>query len=509
MTPPEQPQPLVQSQPLDQPQLLDQPQPLGAFGFPAGLLLVAAGSPEVDAARRELVAGRLPAVWPEPLRGHERVHEDDVPGALACFDGSDPVTRYNRWVLDPRSEPADEVRAALPAGYAPLVDVVLSTIGLPTIGLPTVANGELPGQDVDGLPAEVAALVLASRASAAAEHGDGRSAAALLEAGARAAGPQNPALAAVLLGNAGTLLRENGDPDRARSLLVEAADALAGTDLGEVRAELLHQRGSISQEDAARGAGDARELLQEAMQYYYDGLHLVTEQSAPYLWASLQMNLATAHLASPMTQASDQLRLGVATQALRACRRVFTPQEHPGPWSAATVNLANALVYTPSTHQADNLVEAVELYEAVLESGVRDRDQLGRARVLANQGNALAHLGIFDQARAKLVEARYLFESQLDHESATAARSVLDEIAKSEAAAPRDDLAGLADLARQAEQMARMPPSDSAFSSGMGVRISGASTAGDQTGPPPKPTVTVLPAGSAPRRPDQDGGGGR
>ena len=479
--------------------VLDQPQPVGAFGFPAGLLLVPAGPPEVDQARLDLVSGRLPAAWPQPLRGHELVHEDDVPGALACFDGTDPVARYNRWVLDPEREAADEVRAALPDGFGPLVDVVQYTLG----------RGPVPAQDVQGLPAEVAALVLAARAAAAAEQGDGRSAADLLEAGARAAGPGNPALAAVLLGNAGTLLRENGDPDRARSLLVEAADALAGTDLGEVRAELLHQRGSISQEDAARGAGDARELLQEAMQYYYDGLHLVTEQSAPYLWASLQMNLATAHLASPMTQASDQLRLGVATQALRACRRVFTPQEHPGPWSAATVNLANALVYTPSTHQADNLVEAVELYEAVLESGVRDRDQLGRARVLANQGNALAHLGIFDQARAKLVEARYLFESQLDHESATAARSVLDEIAKSEAAAPRDDLAGLADLARQAEQMARMPPSDSAFSSGMGVRISGASTAGDQTGPPPKPTVTVLPAGSAPRRPDQDGGGGR
>jgi hypothetical protein len=38
----------------------------------------------------------------------------------------------------------------------------------------------------------------------------------------------------------------------------------------------------------------------------------------------------------------------------------------------------------------------------------------------------------------------------------------------------------------------------------MGVRITGGSTAGDQTGPPPKPTVTVLPAGSAPRRPDRD-----
>ncbi|MEZ5096863.1 MAG: hypothetical protein R2731_12540 [Nocardioides sp.] len=100
----------------------------------------------------------------------------------------------------------------------------------------------------------------------------------------------------------------------------------------------------------------------------------MSEESAPVLWASLTMNLATAHLAVPMTQASDQLRLGVATQALRACRRVFTPESAPVPWSTATLNLANALVYTPSTHQGDNLVEAVELYDEVLESGVRDGD---------------------------------------------------------------------------------------------------------------------------------------
>ena len=132
----------------------------------------------------------------------------------------------------------------------------------------------------------------------------------------------------------------------------------------------------------------------------------------------------------------------------------LNPTDYPGPWSTATLNLANALVYTPSTHQADNLVEAVELYEEVLESGVRDQDTLGRARVMANQGNVLAHLGIFEEARGKLVEARYLFESQLDHDSATAVRSMLDEIARTQVRDPDDEFA---DLARQAEQMARMP----------------------------------------------------
>lgn len=461
---------------------LRHPQPVGAFGFPAGLLLVPGDSPGASSARAELVAGRLPATWPDELRGLALVHAGDVTGALAAFAGDDPVSRYHRWVLDPGSASADDVRAALPASVAPLVDVVAWTIGL----------GPVPAYDVQGLPGEIAALVLATRATSALESGDRAAAVELLEAGAGAAGPESPALAAVLRGNAGTIAHELGDRDQARTDLGAAVSALADTHLPDVRAELLHELGSLAHEAAASGSGDPRALLHEAMGHYYDALQLVTEQSAPYLWASLNMDLATAHLASPMTEASDQLRLGVATQSLRACRRVFTADAHPGPWSTVTLNLANALVYTPSTHQADNLVEAVELYEEVLSSGVRDTDPVGRARLLANQGNALAHLGIFDQARAKLVEARFLFEEHLDHDSATAVRSVLDEIARASVPDPDD---ALGDLARQAEQMARMPQPEGGFTAGMGVTVTRGATAGDLTGPPPKPRVTVLQPG--------------
>lgn len=468
--------------------VLEHPQPVGAFGFPAGLLLAPASSTDAAVARESLVAGRVPTSWPDELSGLGLVHSDDIDGALLAFAGDDPISRYNRWVLEPNGDSAELVRAALPASVAPLVDVVAYTLGL----------ADAPSYDVEGLPGEVAALVLAARATGALELGDVTLACETLVAASEAAGAESPALAAVLLGNAGTLMRDHGHADGARALLAAAADALATTDLAEVRAELLHLRGSISHEQAATGAGDARALLQEAMGFYYDGLQLVSEQSTPYLWASLQMNLAIAHLASPMVQASDQLRLGVATQALRACRRVFDPDQHPGPWSTATLNLANALVYTPSTHQGDNLVEAVELYELVLESGIRENDPLGRARLLSNQGNALAHLGIFGEARTKLVEARFLFEEHLDHDSAMAVRSVLDEIVKAEVPDPDDTMA---DLARQAEQMSRMPTGgEAAFTSGMGVRVT---SAGDVAGPPPKPTVTRLPAGSAPRAPDK------
>ena len=109
---------------------------------------------------------------------------------------------------------------------------------------------------------------------------------------------------------------------------------------------------------------------------------------------------------------------------------MFTREEHPAEWASATLNLANALVYTPSTHQGDNIVEAVERYEEVLETRSRDTDPLGRARILANLGNALAHLGIFEHAKSRLYEARFLFEEALDHESVMAVRSILDEISR-------------------------------------------------------------------------------
>jgi tetratricopeptide (TPR) repeat protein len=463
--------------------VVEHPQPVGAFALPAGFLLVPGDGADIAAARDALVAGRLPPTWPPALRGVELTHRGASAQAIAAFDADDPVGRYNRWVLDPESADLDTVRAGLPDTLAPLVDVVAYTIGL----------AAQPPRRSDGLPAEVAALVLAARATAALERGDRAGATDLLTQGSTLAAASAPALAAVLRGNAGTVAHDEGDVETARADLTAAVEALAGTDLRETRAELLHVLGSIDHEAAASGRGDARALFRSAMGHYYEALSLVSEESAPQLWGWLNLNLATAYLASPMTTASDQLRLGVAIQALRACRRVFGPEEHPEPWSTATLNLANALVYTPSTHQGDNLVEAVELYEEVLVAGVREADPLGRARLLSNQANALAHLGMFDQARPKLVEARYVFEEHLDHDAVMTVRGILDEIAKAGVTDPDEELV---ELARQAEQMARMPRPAGAFTSGIGVSVTSVEVAaGDLTGPPPKPRVTVLQPG--------------
>jgi hypothetical protein len=50
--------------------------------------------------------------------------------------------------------------------------------------------------------------------------------------------------------------------------------------------------------------------------------------------------------------------------------------------------------------------------------------------LLTNLGNALAHLGVFEDAKARLVEARYLFEVENDLNGVMTVRSILDEIAR-------------------------------------------------------------------------------
>jgi hypothetical protein len=156
----------------------------------------------------------------------------------------------------------------------------------------------------------------------------------------------------------------------------------------------------------------------------------VKNTDAPLLWAAAHAGLAAAYLTMPMIEASGQLRLGVAAQSLRSALTVYTRDEHPAEWASVQLNLANSLVYTPSRHHAENLVEAAEIYEAVLQARDRGTDPLGRARVLANQGNVLAHLGMFNDAKAKLYEARFLFEELGDNDSVRTVRGVLDEIAR-------------------------------------------------------------------------------
>lgn len=396
-------------------------QPIGAFAFPTGLLLIGDHEvdTEVDRARASLVEGRLPEVWPPALRGHELAHEDDFAGAAAFFAAAaseDAAAAFNHFVLAPDEVDSLALRDRLPEHLKALVDAVRYMLGhLDQVG------------DASSESIEVAVLLDSVRATELLSSGDPRAAVAMLHDCAEAVAAVAPPLSAMLLGNAGTILAEHGlDPEIALDDLRIACLGLAGTDLPVARAELHLQLGLLMHAAAAAG----RMPLKDAVQEYYNALQLVDRPLAPYVWASAHMNLGTAYLTMPMVEATDQLRSGIAMQSLRAALEVFTAQDHPAEWASATLNLANALVYTPSTHQGDNIVEAVERYEEVLATRDRSTDPLGRARILANLGNALAHLGIFDHAKSRLYEARFLFEEALDHDSAMMVRSILDEISR-------------------------------------------------------------------------------
>ncbi|MFN8070548.1 MAG: hypothetical protein U0R66_01855 [Mycobacterium sp.] len=408
--------------------LAARPQPLGAFPLPLGYMLIPA-SPDTEGARAALLAGRLPE-WPAALRAHELALAGDRDGALAQLAGDDPITRYNRFVMDPDGadsagqDPA-ELRSAL-GEFGVLVDVVLFALG----------RSENP-PEVGSATGEVAALVLSTRASKALDEGDVAGAIELLDAAADHAATGSAPLRGVLLGAAGSVAAQV-NPGEAVSRFEQALRALEeADDLRVARAEIHLSLAGLLHEQAVEVPG----LLNRAVPHYHSALQLVMREEAPLLWAAAHADLATAYLTMPMTEASSQLRLGVAAQSLRSALKVYTPEDYPEQWASVQLNLANSLVYTPSSHQAENLIEAVELYEAVLQARDRDTDPLGRARVLANQGNVLAHLGDFDQAKAKLYDARYLFEELGDHDSVRTVRGVLDEISRQQALSRTEDLA--------------------------------------------------------------------
>ncbi len=398
---------------------LARPQPLGVFPLPAGYLLVPDGE-DLDDARRLLVAGRRPDPMPERLGFYAAALDGDGDAALALL-GDTTIDRVNRLVLDPSPERYRAVCRDVAQAADETLIAHMANVGF-LLGL------EATPPDPAGVDGEFAAMIDAAQATAALERGDRAAAIDHLEAGAQSAYTVSPALAGQLMGQLANVQLDEGGTQRAAITFQAALDLLEGTELYLSRAELHVAAGAMYQEMSEA----APRLMQQAINQYLQATALITADTAPETFAVANANLGLAYLTMPMHEASDQLRMGVAVQAMRDALGVFTPESHPERWSSTQLNLANALVYLPSAHQADNIAEAVDLYEDVLAHRDRDRDPLGRARVLANQGNALAHLGLFEAATARLHEARAIFEEFDQIDAVTTVRSILDEIVKQE-----------------------------------------------------------------------------
>lgn len=384
---------------------IPRPQPLGAFELPAGLMLIP--GVEHEATRASLLQGHLPEVWPAELEGQRLAYAGE-PDAAADWFAADrsPASLFNLFVLDPERVERTEVVAALGSDWQPLVDYVAFTNGLTSI--PPAA---------EGADAEIAALIWTAQAAAAIENGEEDELIEALVQAANAAYDSNPAFAGVTLTE---LSGRTNDLEAAE----EAVKLLKGTDLPVHYAEALYQRAGLIHGLALEG----RRPLAEAINGYNEALRFLTEGENPALFARIHMNLGTALLAQPVTGPSDNLRAGVAVQSLRTATRLLDPENDAEEWASAHLNLANALVYAPSTHQRDNLMEAVDLYEKVVKLRTAKADPMGRARVLSNQGNALAHLGLYEDARGRFEEAIYLFASNGDEASAQIVRDLAADL---------------------------------------------------------------------------------
>ena len=387
------------------------PQPIGALPWPAGMLLLPDTSAS-SAVCAELVVGTTPALWPAESEFLRLALDDDIDGAAASVAGDDLVSRYNRAVLIGGDEDWAALAAESDGELRALVDTARFSVGL---------LDEPPA--LAGTTGEVAAVVGSARASSAMERGDFAGAVADLGDAAEAADAAgSPLLAASLRLTRAELIRERlADPAAAAREADAAIQRLPLTAPSELRAELQVTRALARQELA----GTDRGALLAVVADLTEATKIFREDTYPEMFATINQHLALAYLVMPMSSEGDRIRVGVAVNSLRAALRVFTPETHPVAWASTQLNLANALQYLPSVHQENNLDEAVQLYEEVLQYRDAERDPLGYARILANQGNALGHLGVFGDARTRLDQARSLFDAAGDSDSVASVDEVL------------------------------------------------------------------------------------
>lgn len=397
------------------------PQPLGTLPWPAGMLVVpdVAGAGALTAT---LVAGGDPDAWPEGTQFVASALEGNVEAAAAGVAGDDAVAVYNRAVLVGGDDLWEHLAATTTGELRALVDTARFSLGL--VDEPPAAAGTV---------GEVEAVVRSARASAALEAGALAAALDELDAAATAAADAGtPLLAASLRGTRAELQREQlGAPEAA---ILDATTGLGLIPQGaapELRADLLVTRALARQQTA----GQDRAPLMTVVADLQEALRTFREDTHPEQFAICNQHLALAYLVMPMGEQADKIRIGTAVTSLRAALRVFTPQTHPVAWASAQLNLANALQYLPSVHQEQNLEEAVQLYEEVLQYRTEEDDPIGTARILANQGNALGHLGAFGDARERLTRARDLFARVGDEETAGDVDGLLAELDAAEAAA--------------------------------------------------------------------------
>lgn len=405
-----------------------QPQPIGIFtGATAHLLLpplAADCHAEEQAGLEQVLRGDLSASLPAPWQFFVAAAQGDLGHAkqllAATGNTADPLhcelLRYNQFVLEPSPERFHSTRAAV---HCPQISALLTAVGY-AYGI----VNELPV--IESLSGELRAWALATIAADKIQQEHYAAARQALAEAIAATRGSSPLLCAIMLSQSAQVAAQSQLPLGIVQDEIEQAIEFAKTSsLSGLLAELYTQLGMTLQ----HAAGDNRHAMQAAVRAYQMALQSgITRESSPITFAELQNNLGLAYLGMPHTESSNQLRMGIAIQSFRKALESVSPEQHSDLWSRINMNLANALQYAPSSHPAENLIQAVELYDQVLQVRTRARDPVAYALVILNQANALAHLGIFKPALEKASEAYKLFQWYDQTDEATTARELVENV---------------------------------------------------------------------------------
>lgn len=384
--------------------------------MPAGLLLLPAVAAN-DAARHALMRSAIPLDLPPAWDFYRSAQQEDWASALQLLGiASDPITTYNRFVIAPTAEQLELLRARTTGELRTLVEVAAFNLGL---------SDTVP--ECDELNGELLAIALLAKAAAAMEQGAHTSAIPLLQRAVAATRDVSPLFAAQLLGQQATLCRAEPDPlpASAPGFYQEAIALLGDADLTLMKADLWMQLGMCRQE-CAQGRQD---WMSDAVSAYQEVLRSgLAPNEHEELFALAHNNLGLLFLSKRMSEDGRQLSMAIAVQSFREALRICNCEAHPELSASIQLNLANALQYLPSSHPEENLAQAVDLYEELITQHRKAFDPVGYGRLLSNQANALAHLGIFSPALEKLQEARKLFEWHSEPELAGSAMKLTEQI---------------------------------------------------------------------------------
>lgn len=405
------------------------PQPLGVFSGPQGALLL----PFVDDADAlaQVLRGELRAL-PEPWQFYALAIEDDA-AALARIATSDaPEHQLNRFILQPSLEHYHTLQTKFTGELRELLEAIAYQL-----------NYRQSPPEPQAASQEIRAYLLATQAHHLLAQQHIEQSLALLEEAAQLVERLSPAFAARLFGEWAGVESMTGElSHKGVHYFEKALELFQQTSFHAAEAELWLQYGMACQSRA----GGQRGWLLKAVNAYQMSLRTVSRTHLPESYGLAQMNMALCYLNMPMNEEADKLRPAIAVQALREALHVFDKAQQPELWSSATLNLANALQHAKTSHPEENLWEAVALYQEVLEVRDAEREPVGFARVLANQGNALAHLGAFSRAVPRLEEARAIFSQQHDDDAAAAISEILEDIAERRFASDTGDTASVREL---------------------------------------------------------------